>query len=114
MTPKIWSSAAGTNSGKKRGPGPTTFIVAFSRNTETPSALISGDRRPAWRSGRYATRSIETPRAATRVMHSRKTAMSTGIAMARERGSVIAIPASMNTPIIAPSMNRSPWAKLMS
>ena len=75
---------------------------------------MSGDSRPAWRSGRYATRSIVTPSAATRVMDTRKTATSTGIARASERGSVTAIPASTNTATIAPSMNRSPWAKLMS
>ena len=37
-----------------------------------------------------------------------------GMASASERGSVTAIPASTNTATIAPSMKRSPWAKLMS
>ena len=37
-----------------------------------------------------------------------------GMAIDRESGSVTAIPASTNTATIAPSMKRSPWAKLMS
>ena len=49
--PDLWG-AVYKQLGKKRGPGPTTFIVAFSRNTETPRALMSGDSRPAVRSGR--------------------------------------------------------------
>ena len=43
-----------------------------------------------------------------------KTPISSGMATISGKASVTAMPASTNTATIAPSMNRSPWAKLMS
>ena len=57
---------------------------------------------------------MATPSPAISVMLTMKTPISSGIATISGRASVTAMPASTNTATIAPSMNRSPWAKLMS
>ena len=50
------------SAGKARGSAPTTYIIVYWISSETPMAVIRAARRVELRRGRYATRSITTPR----------------------------------------------------
>ena len=80
---------------------------------EMPIDVMSGMRRGDPRKGRYATRSITT---AVRV----ETMIATRTMNSSEATKLLSqAPASNNLllvimPVIAPTMNTSPWAKLMN
>ncbi len=84
------------------------------RKNETPIAEMSGMSRGAWRSGRYAVRSITTATTpltsipATRMIRSTSAHGSTSSQPAALKESRI------STPTKAPMMKISEWAKLMN
>ncbi len=81
----------------------------------TPMAVISGARRGAFRSGRYAKRSIRTP---TKPMTIMAKANMTTSRTTSWTGSLIVpwTPKVANSHRVTnePTMKTSPWAKLMS
>ena len=87
--------------------------IEYARKKETPSALISGAIRGALRSGRYAKRSIATPRSAQPAIAAsviRISSSQVGTFGSVEPPSSCSAPKPMNEP----TMNTSPWAKLRS
>ncbi len=94
--------------------GPRQKNMIPSRKNDIPMAVISGARRGALRSGRYATRSIAT-------LIPPMTSITTGNTTSKARRlmtvkvpSVIANNPRRVVPMYAPSVNTSPWAKLIS
>ena len=87
--------------------------MLYDRKNETPRALMSGAMRGASRRGRYAKRSITTPRTAHAAIAASAIRMST---TQIEIVGSIAPPKTVRTPkpTYAPTMNTSPCAKLRS
>ena len=91
---------------------PKTSCAVYSSNNETPIAVIKTLSRGLSRNGRYARNSIKIPAAAQIIIANNKiTSIATG-------HGIIAIIGPNNLckykPVNAPSINTSPWAKLMN
>ena len=117
LTSPIWILAVGgITCGVLIGDGPYRIWMKFWRMNETPIAVISGASRGALRSGRYANRSIATPSrpittmTIANVVTSRNTAWGTDVAEPSWPSTLVRTNIDAN----APTMNTSPWAKLMS
>ena len=98
--------------GYPRSWSPKKPRAVFWRNSEAPIAVMSGTRRGALRSGRYATRSSNTATATEHTMPAiiRIAMESTGLELIKPWSfSTLATKYEPN----APNMNTSPWAKLI-
>ena len=93
-------------------PVPNRPAIAYWRKNDAPIAVMNGTSRGAFRNGRYATRSSRTATPVDAAIAARRTMASdtTGCSvhrLVRDNG-----PAT-TYPIMPPTMNTSPWAKLM-
>ncbi len=106
---KIWGTLIGEDE--------NSAWMMFCRMNETPIAVISGASLGAWRRGRYAKRSMITPTEpmTTIVAKTTRTRMppsliGSSIGRSSSPSGTVMIHIATN----APTMNTSPWAKLMS
>ncbi len=102
------------NCGTGIGAGPFQYCMMFSRMNDMPIAVISGARRGALRSRRYASRSMTTPVSPHSSIETRMVSSATPIS-----GSPCSSPETPSSERVAseknvPSVYTSPWAKLMS